>query len=256
MYKQLCEHIVELEGMKNYPKSLYFSGDTALLQRKKVSIVGTRKPSKYTRDTIAKVAKALGDVGVVVVSGGAMGVDAIAHHGAGGENTIAVLPCGIDLRYPAVNKNLLNDIETNGLLLSQFDLGAKARPYSFVVRNELVVALGEVLIVGEAELESGTMRSVEYALSMGKKIYVLPHRLGESMATHKLLAQNQAEVIYDIEKFVTLFGDEVSKESDDFLEYCQHNPTYEEALKKFPSRLFEAELSGEIEVKNARIYPL
>lgn len=60
---------------------------------------------------------------VCVVSGGAMGIDAVAHNGAGSKNTIAVLPCGIDIRYPAVNKNLLNAIEEDGLLISQFEMG-------------------------------------------------------------------------------------------------------------------------------------
>ena len=256
MHPLVQEKIIELEDMKKYPQKLYFSGDLELLKRKKVSIIGTRKPSTYTRNIIATIAKSLSDVGVVVISGGAMGVDAIAHQGAKSTNTIAVLPCGIDVKYPSVNKNLLSDIEKDGLLLSQFESGAKARPYSFVVRNEVVVALGDVLIVGEAELKSGSMRSIEFALAMGKKIYVVPHRLGESGATHKLLAEGKAEAIYDVEKFVALFGESISRESDDFLEYCKHNPTYEEALKKFPSRVFEAELSGEIEIKNARVYPL
>jgi DNA processing protein len=256
MYLKIEEHIEALDDMKKYPLNLYYSGDLELLKRKKVSIIGTRKPSTYTRHIISNIAKSLSEVGVVVVSGGAMGVDAIAHQGAKGENTIAVLPCGIDIKYPAVNKNLLTTIENRGLLLSQFEAGAKARPYSFVVRNEVVVAPGDVLVVGEAELNSGSMRSVEFALSMGKKIYVIPHRLGESSATQKLLAEGKAEAIYDVEKFVSMFGNLVSRDSDDFLEYCKHNPTYEEALKKFPSRVFESELSGEIEIKNARVYPL
>jgi len=89
---------------------------------------------------------------------------------------------------------------------------------------------------------------------MKKDIYVLPHRLGESMATNELLSSNRAKAIYDIEVFVNLFSkQEVSNFSevmDEFLEYCKNNPTYEETLAKFPSRVFEAELSGEIEVIN------
>jgi DNA processing protein len=256
MYRLLQERVKELEDMKKYPSHLYYSGNVELLKRQKISIVGTRKPSTYTRQVIAKLSKALSDVGIVIVSGGAMGVDAIAHQGAKVHNTIAILPCGIDIKYPAVNKNLLGAIENEGLLLSQFEVGSTARPYSFVLRNEVVVALGDVLIVGEAELKSGSMRSVEFALAMGKKIYVIPHRIGESSATQELLSEGKAEAIYDIEKFVEKFADVVSQESDDFLLYCKHNPTYEEALKKFPSRLFEAELSAEIEIKNARVYPL
>ena len=250
------EQISELKSMKKYPKELYVLGNTELLKKTKVSIVGSRKTSKYTREWTHKLASSLSKVGVCVVSGGAMGVDAVAHLGAGKSNTIAVLPCGVDVKYPAVNKNLLHDIENNGLLLSQFQEGFRATPWSFVVRNELVVALGDVLVVAEAELESGSMRSIEFALKMGKKIYVFPHRLGESSATNELLKNNQAEVIYDINEFVALFGAvEVNTEpQDDFLKFCSTNPSYDIVVAKFPQRVFEAELSGEIEIKNAKVF--
>ena len=251
------ENIPELSCMKKYPKSLSFSGDLELLKKTKISIVGTRKPSKYTRQFTQQLASALSKHNICVVSGGAMGVDATAHLGAGSSNTIAVLPCGVDIKYPAVNKNLLSDIENNGLLLSQFENGFKARPWSFVTRNELVVALGEVLVVSEAELGSGSMRSIEYALAMKKEIFVLPQRLGESGATTELLNSGRAKAIYDIDEFVAMFSDEditiTHAKSDDFLEFCKTNPTYDEALAKFPNRVFEAELSGEIDILNGKI---
>jgi DNA processing protein len=254
--KQLDYSIEELNSMKRYPSELYISGNEELLKRVKVSIVGARKTSKYARELTHKLASALAKVGVCVVSGGAMGVDAVAHMGAGSSNTIAVLPCGIDIKYPAVNKNLLTEIEKNGLLLSQFAPNFRAAPWSFVVRNELVVALGDVLVVAEAVLGSGSMRSIEFALKMNKKIFVFPHRLGESSATNELLKENKAEIIYDIEQFASRFGTlkQIPEVLDEFLEYCQKNPTYEEALKKFPNRVFEAELSGEIEIHNAKVY--
>jgi len=256
--KKLDYSIEALNSMKSYPSELYVSGNEALLKKVKVSIVGARKTSKYARELTHQLSSALSRVGVCVVSGGAMGVDAYAHMGAGSKNTIAVLPCGIELKYPAVNKNLLTDIEKNGLLLSQFAPNFKATPWSFVVRNELVVALGDVLVVAEAELGSGSMRSIEFALKMNKKIYVFPHRLGESSATQELLKESKAEVIYDIDTFVSQFGtlEPTAEVFDEFLEYCKKNPSYEEALKKFPTRVFEAELSGEIEIRNAKVYML
>ena len=252
----MMEQIKELSSMKNYPKQLLYSGDISLLKKTKVSIVGTRKPSKYTREYTQKLASLLSRHGVCVVSGGAMGVDAIAHSGAGSANTIAVLPCGIDIKYPSVNKNLLADIEKNGLLLSQFEEGFKSRPWSFVTRNELVVALGEVLIVSEADIGSGSMRSVEYALEMGKEIFVFPQRLGESNATNELLASGKAKAIYDIESFVSKFAvtmPSTEKKSDPFLEYCENNPSYDEVLERFSERVFEAELNGEVEIINGKV---
>jgi len=252
------EHILELEAMKSYPKELFYAGNLALLKRDKISIIGSRKPSKYSREITQKLSFSLAKAGVCIVSGGAMGIDAIAHLGAGATNTISILPCGINIKYPAVNKNLLTDIQNNGLLISQFEENFRAKPWSFVVRNELVVALGKVLIVSEAELNSGSMRSVEFALKMGKEIYVLPHRLGESNATQKLLHEGKAKVIYDIDSFVAQFSSRtpVYVEKDDFSLFCETNPSYEDLVSKFPSRVFEAELNGEIEIRNAKVYLL
>ena len=189
----LIEQPIEsLKNMKKYPSQLSFSGNLELLQRKKVSLVGTRRPLAYTKTATLTLAQKLTRQGICIVSGGAMGVDALAHSGAGFCNTIAVLPNGLDHKYPAINKNLLTSIEKEGLLLSQFDNAFKATPWSFVVRNELVVALGEILVVTEAELQSGSMRSIEFALEMGKEIYVLPHRAGESSATNWLLSQKKS----------------------------------------------------------------
>lgn len=244
----------ELEGMKKYPKNLYYRGRLDLLERPKVSIVGSRRASQYALQSTYKLAGALAKAGAVVVSGGAMGVDAAAHRGAGPQNSVCVLPCGIDLKYPAINGELIEEIGSRGLLLSQFEPGFKATPWSFVARNELVVALGEVLVVTEAAPKSGSIRSVEFAKEMGKKIYVLPHRLKESEGTNMLLLSGEAEAIYDLEAFAEIFTDEpLLQESDPFIEFCLKNPTYEEALEKFGERLFEAELEGKICVVNGRI---
>jgi len=254
--KKIQEYISELDSMKKYPEELFYEGNLALLKQVKVSIIGSRRPSKYSKELTHKLAKSLSQRGVCVVSGGAMGIDAIAHMGAGEFSTISVLPCGVDVKYPAVNKNLLSAIEKNGLLLSQFQNGFKATPWSFVVRNELVVALGDVLVVAEAELKSGSMRSIEFALKMGKKIYVFPQRLGESEATNQLLKEGKAEAIYSVEDFVSKFAtlDSPNVVKDEFLLYCEKNPTYEEALQKYPERVFEAELNGEITIKDAKVF--
>ncbi len=255
--QKLEDEVVELRSMKNYPKQLYFNGNLELLNRTKVSIVGSRKPSKYSRLITHQLASSLSKNGVCIVSGGAMGIDAIAHQSAGVSNTIGVLPCGINIKYPAINKNLLADIEKSGLLLSQFDIDFRATPWSFVVRNEVVVALGDVLVVIEAELNSGSMRSIELALKMGKEIFVIPHRMGESEGTNELLKSLKAKAIYNIDEFVSRFAsrDISEKKVDNFIEFCKTNPTYELALKEYPQRVFEAELNGEIIVQNGRVLP-
>ena len=251
MSTQINEYIPALDAMKKYPEILFYKGDTDLLARPKVSIVGTRRPSPYTRQFTYTLAHALAKRGVCIVSGAAMGVDAIAHEGAGAENTIAVVANGLDIRYPAINRNLIEGIEKQGLILSQFKDKFRATGWSFVVRNELVVALGDMLIVTEADLGSGSMRSVEYALKMGKEIFVLPHRLDESLATNTLLNEGKATAINDIESFVSRFG-QVAQEGivkDDFFYFCQNGPTFDESIEKFGDRVYEAELEGSITIQ-------
>lgn len=246
----ITQNIPELQSMKKYPPSLFYKGNMALLNRPKVSIVGTRRPSNYTRQFTYTLAKALAKRGVCVVSGVAMGVDAIAHDGAGVENTIAVVANGLDIRYPAVNKNLIKAIENQGLVLSQFEDGFRATGWSFVVRNEVVVALGELLIVTEADIKSGSMRSVEFAKKMGREIFVLPHRIDESLGTNMLLAKGEATAIYTIEDFVSRFGKEADDgiEKDVFFYACQKSPTFDSLLAEFGERVYEAEFEGIITI--------
>lgn len=255
MSKIVQQRIHELEGMKKYPDNLYYKGTLDLLTRPKISIVGTRRPNPYTRAITLELSKKLSYAGMVIVSGAAAGVDALAHEGAGADNTIAVLPSGIDIRYPKANDKLIESIEKHGLTLSQFEPDFMAREWSFVVRNEIVVALGEVLIVTEADIGSGSMRSVEYALEMGKQVYVLPHRIRESEGTHRLLAEGRAIAIEEIDSFVATITKSARNTMNDtpFLLFCRTMPTYEEVIARFPSEIFEAELAGIIEVRNGRV---
>jgi len=252
MTQIIKEHILELEDMKKYPKELFYRGSLELIKRPKVSIVGTRRPSAYTRQCTYKLAKAMASRGVCVVSGAAMGVDSIAHDGAGADNTIAVVANGLDLKYPAVNRQQIESIEKSGLVMSQFKDGFRATAWSFVVRNELVVALGDILIVTQADLNSGSMRSVEYAQKMGKEIWVLSHRIDESLGTNKLLSDGKANIILDIEKFASRFGKDVQSNilKDEFFYFCQKSPTFDETVEKFGSRVYEAELEGSVTIHN------
>ncbi len=255
MFGVLTSHIPQLEAMKKYPQTLYYKGSLELLQRPKISIVGTRNPSVYTKVYTHELAKKLALNGMVVVSGAAAGVDTVAHEGASIDNTIAVLPCGIDIRYPAANKKLIEGIERNGLTLSQFENDFTAREWSFVVRNEVVVALGDVLIITEAALDSGSMRSAEFAIEMGKSIYVLPHHLRESEGTHWLCARGYASAIEDIDTFVAHISKTALNTQKDtpFIAFCRTLPTYEEVMAQFSGEIFQAELLGIVEVKNGRV---
>lgn len=247
--------IDELNSMKKYPNKLFFKGNKNLLKKRKVSIVGTRRPNSYSKQFTHKIANELSKRDICIVSGAAMGIDAISHKAAGTLNTIAVVANGLDIRYPAVNSKLIQDIEQNGLILSAYEAKEKARAYTFVHRNEIVVSLGEVLIVSEADEKSGSLTSVEYALNMGKKVYTLPHRLEESKGTQELVSQGLIEPIYNLEKFLNSFG-ELKKTQSEINDYLNTFPPYEEALQKYGNKIYELEIEGLIKIENAIIKPL
>ncbi len=240
-----------LSHLKMPVERLYYEGDLRLLDKKMISIVGTRRPNSYTKDMTQILAKKFADIGYVVVSGAAMGVDAQAHKGAY-PNTIAVMANSLDLIYPAVNKKLISDLGQNSLTLSEYPPTTKATRYSFVHRNRIVVALGEALIIMEADLNSGSLRSFEYAKEMGKRVYVLSHRVGESLGTQKLIEDGEAELITNLESFISKFGT-LEKSKDDEINVFDIPMPLNEALKLYGDRLYELELEGKIEIKNMRV---
>jgi len=225
---------------QNY--NLFYKGDLSLLDKPKIAIVGTRRPTQYSKEITAKLSQILSK-NYVIVSGGAMGVDAIAHKNA--KSTIMVSPAGLDIIYPKINKSLIENIAKNHLILSEYEKGYKPRPYSFVKRNRIVVGISEFVIIIEADENSGSMRSAEIALKQNKKIYTIPHRIGESKGTNFLAAKNQAEVIWDIDEFIKSLG--IGGNSGKILDY-------NEAFIIYGDKLFEMELNGEIDIKNGKVY--
>ena len=255
MISKIDFNIDELVSMKKYPDELFYIGNLELLKKRKIALIGTRRPNSYTKEFTYKLASKLSNVGICIISGAAMGVDAIAHQGAGTNNTIAVVANGLDIRYPSINKNLIIDIERNGLILSAYKEKEKAKNYTFVLRNEIVVALSELLIVTEADINSGSLTSVNYALKMGKDVYTLPHRINESLGTQELIKKGLIKVIYDIDEFIyNISGIKNELFEDEILKFCSLNPIYEEAYNKYPNKIFEYELEGKIRVENGKVY--
>ncbi len=250
---ELTCKIPELLAMKAYPSVLYSIGNQELLKKRKISIVGSRNPIHYTKNATFEIAQKLSQAGVCIISGGAMGVDALAHKGAGASNTIMVAGTGLDKRYPHVNHTLIEEIEKQGLVLSQFKTGSPSNKWNFPLRNEVIVALGEVLIVTQADVNSGSMRSVAFAQKMGKPIFTLPHRSGDSEGSNALVAKGFATPIYDIDAFVAQFGEIMPQIHDVFLEYCNTNPLYNDAIAMHGEKVFEYEFLGKIAIENGRI---
>ena len=254
MISKINFHIDELTSMRKYPDELFFIGNCDLLKKRRIAIIGTRRPNSYTKEFTYKLASKLSNAGICIISGAAMGVDSIAHQGAGTNNTIAVVANGLDIRYPSVNKNLIIDIEKNGLMLSAYKEREKAKNYTFVLRNEIVVALSEFLIVTEADIDSGSLTSVNYALKMGKPVYTIPHRINESLGTQELIKKGLVKVIYDIDEFIySICGMKNESVEDEVLIFCKNNPSYESAIEKFSDRIFEYELEGKIKIENGKV---
>ena len=89
---------------------------------------------------------------------------------------------------------------------------------------------------------------------MGKKVYTLPHRLNESLGTQNLVKQNLITVIYDIDGFIEeITGVKNNPTQDEVLRFCKNNPSYEEAMNKFPNKIFEYELEGKIKIENGKV---
>lgn len=238
-----------MRTVKNPPKNLYYKGDLSLLDKPKISIVGTRRPNTYTRSAVAGLAKRCADLGIVVVSGGAMGVDIIAHRAAY-PHTIAVFANSLDHLYPKQNKKDIESIYENALALSEHESNHLPKPYDFVLRNRIVTALSPILIIAQADLNSGSLRSFEHARVQGREVFVLPHRLGESEGTHRLLAQGLAKSIEDLDTFFTRFG-ESKKEKNPYAHL--DGLSFEEGYSLLKEQLFELELSGKITIQNGTI---
>lgn len=254
--KSLDFHIKELDSMKKYPKELFYIGNLELLKKRKIGIIGSRNPSTYAVNCTYQIVNAISNDDNIIVSGGALGIDTVAHKACKDFKTIMVSGTGLDKRYPSINRTLIENIEQNGLVISQFPINTPSFPKNFVIRNEIIVALSDILIVPYANLQSGSQRSIDFALKMGKKIYVLPHRIGESEATNKLLQENKATAIYSIDDFIKEFVDNTNVQKDDFLEYCKTNPNYDEAALKYGDKVFEYELLGKIKISNGKVLVL
>ena len=238
------------------PAQLYFRGEPALLQKRRISIVGSRKMSVYSKNLILRLARALSDADFCVVSGAAIGCDIAAHEGAF-PDTIAVFGNGLDQIYPAQNAAMIGKIYERSLALSEYEDGVSARGFQFLQRNRIVVALSEALIVAQAEPRSGSLQSARLAREMGVPVYVLPHRMDESAGTNDLLAKSQARLIADFGDFVTSLAPQMPQSTeraqDEVMEFLALNSDLQAAIERFGDKIYEYELEGRIEILGAKI---
>ena len=165
-----------LKNIDNPPYVIFYKGDITLLNYNMVAIVGSRKNTNYGEQVTKFIVSELYNISYGVVSGVAAGIDSIAHREIlfRGGKTIGVLGCGIDVVYPRFNKNLYDRISEHGLLISEFLPGTKPLSYNFPQRNRIISALSNGVIVIEASNKSGSLITVDYALSQSKDGMVVP----------------------------------------------------------------------------------
>ncbi|MCP5023208.1 MAG: DNA-protecting protein DprA [bacterium] len=176
-----------LAGIPNPPSEIWLRGRAELLQQNPcIAIVGSRSASGYGLDQAARFADALARAGFVIISGMARGVDQAAHAGtlAAGGATIAVLGNGVQEPWPRWSS--LRDLTERGLLLSEFPPGQSPRRHHFPLRNRLIAALADAVLVIEAAHASGSLITAHWALDMGREVFALPGRVDHALATGTL----------------------------------------------------------------------
>jgi len=163
--------------LDDMPPVLFAKGDVSLLEaERRLTVVGTRSNTEYGERIAKSWGESLGRAGVTVVSGMALGIDALAQSAcmdAGGK-TIAVLGCGVNVIYPMGNEALYHRIEKDGLLISEITPGQRANKGYFPLRNRLMSAIGQAALVIEGNLKSGTRHTVDYALGYSREVFAVP----------------------------------------------------------------------------------
>lgn len=180
------------------PAVLFMRGDPNLVTARRVGIVGTRNPTRTGLDTAASLGRQLGRAGVVVVSGLAKGIDGAAHRGVlqVDGHPIGVVANGLDRPYPAVHGHLWDTVAERGLLLSEWPPGTAPEAYRFPLRNRLIAALSEVVVVVESRERGGSMSTVREAAQRDVQVMAVPGSplIRASRGTNQLLCDGAAPV--------------------------------------------------------------
>ena len=168
-----------LKTIHQPPSPIYYRGaDPAdWLDKPKLAVVGSRKMTSYGKAVTEKLVAELASAGVVIVSGLAYGIDATAHQAAldAGGIAVAVLGSNIEKISPAGNVHIgLKILEQKGTVISEYTEGDFIRAFNFVVRDRIISALCDVLLVTEATLKSGSLHTARFALEQGKTVMAVP----------------------------------------------------------------------------------
>jgi DNA processing protein len=182
-----------LKQIDDPPPLLYVKGDTTLLNRPQLAMVGSRRNSSQAAENAYVFAAELARAGFVITSGLALGIDAHSHRGAlaVGGATVGIVGTGVDVVYPFRNKQLFADIAERGAIVSEFCLGAPPHKHRFPRRNRIISGMSLGVLVVEAGLQSGSLISARCALEQGREVFAVPGSLQNpgSRGCHWLIQQ-------------------------------------------------------------------
>jgi DNA processing protein len=188
-----------LSEIPDPPALLYVWGDVAWLQRPAVGIVGSRDHTPYGGDAARALAAGVARAGVVVTSGMARGIDAIAHAAAldAGGASVGVLGNGFGVIYPAANRTLYQRMITSGCLVSELPPGERPHAGAFPRRNRLISGLASVTVVVEAAPGSGALITSDCALDQGRTVLAVPGPITSptSLGCNRLIQQGAKPVL-------------------------------------------------------------
>ena len=164
------EYPKRLKDIYDFPMALYVKGKLPKDQMPSAAIIGARGCTSYGLQVARMLGKRLGEAGVQVISGMALGIDGAGHQGAldGEGSTFAVLGCGADICYPQRNWHLYCQIPDKGGIVSEFPVGEQALPQHFPMRNRIISGLADVIVVVEAKERSGSLITADLGLEQGK----------------------------------------------------------------------------------------
>ena len=194
--KYYPERLFETE---NYPLALYVRGDYKILNEEKtIAVIGSRTPCVYGQKAAEKIVPRLVDGGYLIVSGGALGMDSIAHKTAifSGGKTVLVMGCGHGNDYLPENSSLRKQVANNGALITEYLPRHPVTQNSFPLRNRLISALSKGVVIIEAADPSGTFNTANHALEQNKDIFVLPGDIesGNFAGSNKLISEGAVPV--------------------------------------------------------------
>jgi DNA processing protein len=213
-----------LRGIDNPPALLYCRGVVPAFDTEPVvAVVGTRRASAYGMLQAKRLGYQIGRLGGIVVSGAASGIDTLALKGAltAGKPVVGVLGCGVDVVYPAENRDLLKDIAGYGCLMSEYPPGTPALGEHFPVRNRILSGLSLGVVVVEAPRKSGALITASRALEQGRDVFAVPANVGVASCEGNIqLLKEGAIVVEDgwdvMKEYVHLFPDLARREPPRF----------------------------------------